>query len=367
LDASARASFRASSFSSSATRPSASASRSLNLEVKWSDLELLERIGGGSFGDVFRAKWKQTPVAAKCLHAVSPSLDQSGDGALNAVTTGVQQQAHAEALADFKLETGILRDLRHPNICLLLGFSMEVGREVMISELAQCSLLDLLRAASAKQQPIPRRRCLRYLVELGRGMRYLHDCDPPVIHRDLKPANLLLDASNSVRISDFGLATLRQAQKQQLPQPHVPTQPPPPAGEDGGGDGGDGEFLDLTGRTGSYRFMAPEVFLDKPYGRPVDVYSFALIAYNLLENRAPFAGNKGLEAARAASKGMRPPIPRSYDERLRQLLRTSWAEEPKDRPSFAGLLDMLKAFPEGDIEPAPDATANAKGCACAVS
>jgi len=47
----------------------------------------------------------------------------------------------------------------------------------------------------------------------------------------------------------------------------------------------DEPFVDLTGLTGSFRFMAPEVYCEKPYGRPVDVYSFAMIAYNILESR----------------------------------------------------------------------------------
>ena len=44
---------------------------------------------------------------------------------------------------------------------------------------------------------------------LAQGMNYLHTCKPPILHRDLKPANLLLDFSDTLKVSDFGLAKLR--------------------------------------------------------------------------------------------------------------------------------------------------------------
>ena len=77
----------------------------------------------------------------------------------------------------------------------------------------------MLRTARLQERPIPRKRGLRYMLELARGMHYLHSCEPPVLHRDLKPANLLLDAANTLRISDFGLATLRKT------NPHRPAPP----------------------------------------------------------------------------------------------------------------------------------------------
>jgi hypothetical protein len=145
----------------------AAADASLFVDIK--DVELQDRLGGGSFGDVYRARWKQTPVAAKCLRATGPERRQ--------------------ALADFYLEAAILRNLRHPNICLLLAYSTEPGKEIMVSELMRCSLLDVLRTAKLHDRPIAKRRGLRYLLELARGMHYLHTQDPPVLHRDLKVTN----------------------------------------------------------------------------------------------------------------------------------------------------------------------------------
>ena len=206
-------------------------------------------------------------------------------------------------------------------------------------------------------------RALRWATEIARGMAYLHSCKPPVLHRDLKPGNLLLDGSGSCRISDFGLATFRADNRASSP------------------DGGPGEsFSDLTGATGSYRFMAPEVALSKPYGRPVDVYSFAMILYNVYDSVAPWYGETGKAAAKHAIRGERPPIPRDWDSKIGELLRLCWAHEPFERPSFAAVLDLFDAARDAGVDveappglgsppaaaartlPGPDATPAAKPC-----
>lgn len=93
----------------------------------------------------------------------------------------------------------------------------------------------------------------------------------------------------------------------------------------------------MTGETGSYRYMAPEVFRHEPYGRPVDVYSFAMILCYMLKGYQPWPETQGLEACRrAALEADRPIIPRHWDEGLAKLLRTAWAPKPESRVNSAG-------------------------------
>ena len=108
----------------------------------------------------------------------------------------------------------------------------------------------------------------------------------------IQPANLLIDAAGSIRVADFGLATLRRpAAVAAANAPHKTAERSASsargasASRGASADAVDEPFVDLTGLTGSFRFMAPEVYCEKPYGRPVDVYSFAMIAYNILESR----------------------------------------------------------------------------------
>ena len=62
------------------------------------------------------------------------------------------------------------------------------------------------------------------------------------------------------------------------------------------------DLYQLTGETGSYRYMAPEVFRHQPYNAKVDVYGFSMICYQLFEGLAPFFDLKPLDAARKAAK-----------------------------------------------------------------
>jgi serine/threonine protein kinase len=154
-------------------------------------------------------------------------------------------------------------------------------------------------------------------------MNFLHTSKPPVLHRDLKPANLLLDFSDNLKISDFGLAKFRPAKA--------------------ANDADEDQAYAMTGETGSFRFMAPEVFRHEQYGRPVDVYSFAMILYYMLEGAPPWADLDGVTAVRAAAlQHDRPPMPRHWEIQLRHLLSASWAEEPHSRPSFAAVLEILE-------------------------
>ena len=93
-------------------------------------------------------------------------------------------------------------------------------------------------------------------------MRYLHEREPPILHRDLKPANLLLDASNTLRITDFGLATVKKAhvvERQRRKSRESRNSSESADAATPLADSSASELMDLTGETGSYRFMAPEV------------------------------------------------------------------------------------------------------------
>ena len=163
---------------------------------------------------------------------------------------------------------------------------------------------------------------LVYATHLAQGMLYLHTCKPPIIHRDLKPANLLIDHSGVLKVADFGLATVRPNPKK-----------------------GEADTFLMTGETGSYRFMAPEVFRHEQYTETVDVYSYAMILFYLLDGKPPWPYDNGVVAVRkAANEGDRPPIPRSWDHRLQGLLQEGWNETASARPPFSKILKLLNEY-----------------------
>ncbi len=288
-----------------------------NLNIDFSELDVIDKIGSGAFGEIFKCRWRGTLVAAKCIksskivdlwrmndtHRSSRDINR----APSALTDNDLSDAEIEeALKDFRLETSILRTLRHPNICMLLGYSQTDNFEVMISELMNCSLLDVFTSHMLHGTTMSRKTQIIYAQQLAKGMNYLHQCKPPIIHRDLKPANLLIDFSGTLKITDFGLAKVR---------------PDPTTKET--------QQFRMTGETGSYRFMAPEVFRHEEYSETVDIYSFAMILYYLTSGRPPWQSLSGLSAViKAAVEGDRPIIHRSWDNQISSLMQRCWDENP---------------------------------------
>jgi mitogen-activated protein kinase kinase kinase 9 len=93
-------------------------------------------------------------------------------------------------------------------------------------------------------------------LEAARGVHYLHSCNPPVLHRDLKSLNLLLDESGRVKLADFGWT----------------------------------KGLDnyMTGKIGTYQWMAPEVIASQKYSEKADVFSYGIILWEIASREPPF-------------------------------------------------------------------------------
>lgn len=304
--------------------------RDLNLSIDISEVEMIERIGAGAFGEIYKCRWKGTLVAAKCIKSAKiqkewlKKFTNTNMEELPEEDTSMSQTDIDMALEDFRLETAILSKLRHPNICMLLAFTTTQDHEVMISELMKCSLLDVFKANFEQKDQLSKRTQLHYCSQLAKGMNYLHTFKQPIIHRDLKPANLLIDYSGTLKITDFGLAKVRPDPNQEA----VETD----------------QFL-MTGETGSYRFMAPEVFRHEQYTETVDVYSFAMIVFYIYKGVPPWPNWNGLKAVNnAAYKGMRPQIPREWHAQIGTLLQNCWDENAKGRPSFATIIEYLHDY-----------------------
>lgn len=288
-------------------------------------------------------------VAAKCIRTAKVQKDWALKQALHQLEDGydvadimdemdaaeISERDKQKALADFRTEISILKSLRHPNIVLLLAYSTTQDLEVMISELMRCSLLDIFKAHIINGTKMKAKDKIAYAIQLAQGMLYLHTCKPAIIHRDLKPANLLIDDSGVLKVADFGLSKVR---------------PDPKKNEKG-------DTFMMTGETGSYRFMAPEIFRHLSYNETVDIYSYGMILFYLLDGKPPWPTENGLVAAKkAAEEGDRPRIPRNWDNMIQVLLQECWDENPSARPSFHQVLLILRQhsrsiFPEGSDNP----------------
>jgi len=109
------------------------------------------------------------------------------------------------------------------------------------------------------------------------------------------------------------------------------------------------DVYELTGETGSYRYMAPEVFLRKSYNAKVDVFSFAMILYEMFEGKVPFDDEGDKEAAFMVAKGDRRPEFGSktyYPDGMRELIMKCWSEFAVKRPPFDEIVQILEKLQE---------------------
>jgi len=139
-------------------------------------------------------------------------------------------------------------------------------------------------------------------------MKYLHFDVPNrvVIHGDLKSKNVLVAADNAIKICDFGSSKLRD----QLPGISVHT---------------------TTKVLGTPRWMAPEVLENKRISKQCDVYSYAIVIWELLTHKIPFEDITDFFqiCRRVADNHERPPIPPNCSPILANLLTKFWNPDPK--------------------------------------
>ena len=106
----------------------------------------------------------------------------------------------------------------------------------------------------------------------------------------------------------------------------------------------DDELYNLTGNTGSLRYMAPEVALNKPYSLSVDAYSFGVLFWQLCALQVPYSGYScKMHADLVVNKGYRPTPDASWPDSWCELMSQCWAADCRSRPSFDAVLKVMNA------------------------
>ncbi|XP_020097591.1 receptor-like serine/threonine-protein kinase At1g78530 isoform X2 [Ananas comosus] len=196
-------------------------------------------LGSGGYGTVYRLMINDTTTfAVKKLNKGNCERDRGFERELNA-----------------------MGDIKHRNIVPLHGYYIAPQFNLLIYELMPNGSLDtLLHGKSSKQETLDWATRYKIAVGAARGLSYLHhDCIPRIIHRDIKSSNILLDQNMEARVSDFGLATLMEAN-----QSHVSTVV-----------------------AGTFGYLAPEYFDTGKATTKGDVYSFGVVLLELLTGKRP--------------------------------------------------------------------------------
>jgi predicted Ser/Thr protein kinase len=262
---------------------------------------LLERyriialLGRGGMGEVYRAtdlKLGQ-PVALKFLPD-SVAKDE-------------------RALARFRNEVRIARQVSHPNVCRVYDIGEIEGIQFLSMEYVDGEDLGSLLRRIGR---LPADKALEIARKLCAGLAAAHD--KGVLHRDLKPSNIMLDGRGNVLITDFGLAALSgQVQQHEI-------------------------------RHGTPAYMAPEQLAGKEVTLSSDIYALGLVLYEVFTGKHAFAADTRAESklAGGSTPASLTTVVKDIDPAVERVILRCLAPDPRNRPPSA--LAVAAALPGGD-------------------
>eukprot|EP01103_Thecamoeba_quadrilineata_P015101 TRINITY_DN4670_c0_g1_i1.p1 TRINITY_DN4670_c0_g1~~TRINITY_DN4670_c0_g1_i1.p1 ORF type:complete len:303 (+),score=46.99 TRINITY_DN4670_c0_g1_i1:62-970(+) len=286
--------------------------------VDMKQVKLMNKIGAGSDGEVFQAEWLGANVAVKFLWPMSSSVGTRED---QAETKNPQ--------TDFIKELEIMKNLNHPNVIQVYGACFDRGRLGMIMQFcSRGSLYSLLHKNT--QIPLSDRKRKHMSLYIAAGMQYLHHSG--VLHRDLKSPNIVVNEHFEVQITDF-------ARSRQI------TSEASSVGKD--------SFS--RGKVGTVAWTAPEILSWSHFTKAADVYSFAIILWELLTRKEPYPGHSPNEIAQNVISGIRPEIPANVSEDFVVLLEKCWHQDEKKRISFQ---EIVASEPYWSFRPQSSETAH---------
>ncbi|MEW4488697.1 protein kinase [Thalassoglobus sp. JC818] len=208
-------------------------------ESRWIwPFELLEQIGEGGMGVVYRARY----------------VVNGREVALKMLPSDVNDET---ALARFERELEVLKNLKHPNIVRCFGGACENRRRFYAMELVEGgSLEDKLQ----EKKQFPWEQVIYFALQMCDALTCSHAAG--VVHRDIKPGNFLLAHSGQLKLSDFGLASVADSRR-----------------------------ITAAGKTaGTFLYMAPEQIRGQEITDKTDLYALGCVLYELITGTPPFIG-----------------------------------------------------------------------------
>ena len=258
--------------------------------IPYQELELKQEIGRGGFGVVVAGLWHNTAIAFKRLHYSRMSKNQ---------------------LKSFLSEVTILSSLDHPNTVKLFGAVADTENscvgfvmEYLRRSLFKAIFIDDCEFTDDKKKDI--------VGQIAAALVYLHD-DKKIAHCDIKSENILLDSNDKVKLADFGLSTVKSATEM--------TQSALQAGQ------------------GTPRYSAPEVLrgelLSKSQLFPTDMYSLAIVVFELIVEEEPFDGLSLRQLERHVGNGDLCPTSENteIDDLVKAVLYKCWDRVASNRPT----------------------------------
>ncbi|OHT01877.1 hypothetical protein TRFO_31225 [Tritrichomonas foetus] len=217
----------------------------------------------------------------------------------------------------YKREIDTLLGAQHPCLLPFLGITLQHPYCILTEYISGGTLFSRLHRKELNQKILTPTNKTIIAIGVAHGMEFLHSKN--LIHRDLKSLNILLDEEGLPFIGDFGLSRSLNTEKDLM-----------------------------TKGVGTSQWMAPEVLNSEHYNCKVDVYSFAIIMWELLTEEIPYKDVLDHNVVtQVLNFNKRPAIPEDCPQNIASFISDCWDRDPDHRPSFQTIVKMLDS---GEIE-----------------
>jgi len=269
-------------------------------EIEPTDLEFIKSLGQGGSGEVFQGTYKGESVAIKVLKTNNTDAE----------------------VEEFKKEFSVLVSFNSPYIIRFRGACLADKLCMVMEFCPHGSLYDLLRSP---EFVMTWDRFFSFAIETTAGLAVLHKAKPSILHRDMKTLNLLVDKDYHTKLCDFGLSRFNTGSN----------------------------LATLSKCRGTYAYIAPEVYNCETFTTKSDVYSVAIILWELIyriingKYLRPFQEFKHIQfdfqvLIQACKMKLRPTLPPETPPPLEQLVKKCWHEDRDSRLESWELILALK-------------------------
>ena len=271
------------------------------------DLEIGKLLGRGATGSVYKGIWQGREVAIK------------------------QFNAEIINLKEFYTEVAVMSLMDHETIIPCYGAYAKKPVYQIVMPYYPCgnltdllygnneeALPDLFLAPSKPNVELTWQSRITIGIRIAEALAYLHGMN--IIHRDMKADNLLIDSDLQVCVADLGISCLRaQRNSKAMGTPH---------------------------------YMAPELLEGRQYDEKVDVFSFAILLWEILTGIRPYEEEEfaSWELSEKVIAGYRPKIPEEWPEALQKLFNQAWDPEPAKRPAMSIIFESIAPFQGLEME-----------------
>ena len=266
-----------------------------NFYIPFDEIKIFKKIGEGGFGQVFLGLWNQKTVAIKKF-------------------TPKEKINIKNILNKFIREINIISNLRHPNIVLYIGASLNGNNYYMVTEhIPNGNLFEFLHNSNDNiSKRIDDKLQIQIAYEIAIAMKYLHSRN--ITHCDMKSSNILLDENYHVKISDFGLSRMVNILN----------------------------INEIKGKFGTTHWMPPEIMKAKKYEEASDVFSYGMILWEMMTGKVPYYGmapNQIIGLVADCRKIVE--VPKENTHPLGKLIRNCLMYFPEKRPTFEEIIKYL--------------------------